>query len=107
MDFEIVKRQIATAYSQGEFEWSLTDHCRVFRYFFDAYKSCRGREHPHLRTATIKEVMERLEDYSIGETLNLIDQYFESSLECDYSLVHFTSGRVREMRAYEIMLADC
>ena len=114
-DFNIVCRQIFKAYSdKGYWSWTYHDFVRVFERFYGMYAMRRGCWHPHLTTETIGRVMRSLieddngvlyspEDYMESE---LFDAYFETRFkpECDYSIVHFTSGDVRQYKSYEAVI---
>lgn len=43
------------------------------------------------------ELLCELEEYK-----PLIDKYFETELDCDYSLQHFLSGDIRKNRYFEV-----
>lgn len=120
MDFTIVKRQIIIEYTDlyhgdryGE-SWSLEDCLDVFRYFYRRYAAIFGEDHPRLKNKTIREIIERfpsMEDENLDYTKHylepdeyptLIDAYFEQDFpDCDYSIAHFMSGRIRLLRYYE------
>ena len=120
MAFTIVKRQIILEYVKlygndryGE-TWSLEDCLDVFRYFYGQYLDIFEREHPRLKNKTIRDIIERFpyiedenyigRDYELypDEYPTLIDAYFEQDFpDCDYSIAHFMSGRIRLLRFYE------
>lgn len=119
MDFTIVKRQIISQYislygSDRENDtWSLEACINVFRYFYRAYYQAFGCSHPYLRNQTIREIISgfpRLsgDGYLYGELLDpdeypvMIDAYFEQDFPaCNYSIAHFMSGNIRQLRYYE------
>lgn len=115
MDFNIVRKQILTAYRNGHFlPWSCQDFIEVFERFYGMYCTRRAQWHPVLKTTTIGRVMELLvEDvngvrYSPEDYLetDLLDCYFMTQFNegCDYSIVHFTSGDVRMFKSYEAVI---
>lgn len=96
-----------TAYSFGE-------AILVFRYFFKKYEEATGEPHPAINTNQIVWIckeMPRIKncyggeiELSADEYMGLIDRYFRTPFKnCDYRINHFFSGRVREMRYYEMM----
>jgi len=115
MDFNIVRKQIQTAYYNGYYlPWSCADFIRVFERFYGLYCTRRARWHPALKTTTIARVMELLvEDvngvrYSPQDYLDsdLFECYFTTRFNegCDYSIVHFTSGDVRHFKSFEAVI---
>lgn len=114
MDFEIVTRQIVKAYQTGRYShWELDDFIKVFSRFYRMYVNEMGREHPFLKTETIARVMGLLiEDendtlYCSADYLesDILEHYFNTRFRsgCDYSIVHFVSGHVREIKTFESM----
>lgn len=110
-DFEVVKRQIYTAYKKHDdgffWGWGLDDFIRVIEYFYRGYEKRFGHSHPRLTTDVIENVMHQLEapddggKYNPEETMDLIDLYFGADLDCDYCICHFVSGDIRIMRLFE------
>lgn len=122
MDFNIVKRQIISAYlsiygtDNSDKQWSLGDCLDVFRYYYRAYKAKFKRDHPKLKTSTIKEIIYALPEAVDEDTdttfdldptdyPDLIKVYFKSTFAegCDYSIAHFMSGKIRLMKYYEAL----
>lgn len=90
--------------------WIAEDYLSVFRDFFEAYTLFEGREHPDISYFELIRLMERMPWADTGEKVplepseytGLIGAYFcDSGLECDYSIHHFFSGRIREMRYFD------
>ena len=113
MNYGILLRQITTSYKHGNFKerdgypWTIRDFFNVFVAFYELYERLMGYPHPHLRTATVERVMERLmqdEDgyYAATDYLesDLLESYFGSyfSERCDYSICHFVSDGIRHYR---------
>lgn len=113
----IVSKQIKVAYeSLVKPEWEYEEYKYVFRMFFDSYTDYFGKEHPHMKTETIRHIMEEL-PYCEDSTTNygsakrwlscedyeeLIPKYFETEFDdCNYSMAHFVSGNIRILRCYE------
>lgn len=119
MDFErfegIVRKQWAILNKNVEvLPYTVGDYLGVFRCFFDTYEECRGEPHPPLKAEQVRRIMLRMpfiifagECYDIGPgdyTEALIPAYFNTEYRaCNYRINHFFSGRVREMKFYEIM----
>ncbi len=103
MDYEILKRQIYSAFSTGKYwRWTLEQHISFFVWFYQTYRETFGEDHTRLKTETVRKVMERLEDYDYEYSKELATAYFHTDLDCDYSIVHFVHGKIRELRDYEI-----
>lgn len=96
--------------------WNAEDYLSVFQDFFKAYRFFTGREHPEISYSQIVNIMDRMPFADQNEeipvepgdyTIHLIPAYFcDSSLECDHSIYHFFSGRIREMRYYDFLKED-
>lgn len=118
---EIVNRQIIIQYidlygsDRYEEEWSLADCLDVFTYFYQQYSERIGQNHPRMKNKTIRDIITRFpyiddekldnREYNItpDEYYTLIDAYFDQdfSEDCNYSMAHFMSGRIRLLRYYE------
>lgn len=119
MDFTIVKRQIITEYinlygsDQPDSIWSLEACIDVFRYYYRQYYRVFGEEHPRLSNSTIRRIIEDFpylwdDDMERGFDANpdmypaMIDRYFQQEfVNCDYSIAHFMSGKIRTLRFFE------
>ena len=113
-DFQRFTRIAATAYPEG-CHYTLEQCQEVFRYYFQTYEDFMGRPHPPIRREQITHIMQEMpcivmEDR--GENIELLDMeeyryiiylHFETQYrKCDYNINHFFSGRVRELRFYEM-----
>lgn len=91
--------------------YSLNDVLAVFKYYFETYEYVLGQVHPPIKVKQIRDIIMKMpffderginvdltvEDYEI-----LIDQHFVTDYrECDYNVIHFFSGKIRELRYYE------
>lgn len=115
MDFEIVKRQIYSAYKKRNpelWKWSLSDYVHVFEVFYHKYRYYLNRDHPRMTNESIFRVMLRLSifselndsEWTADENIELMDSYFETDFTgCDYSIAHFVSGEIRNYRLFENM----
>lgn len=118
MDFTIVKRQIITEYidlyrsDRHGCIWSLEDCINIFRYYYRQYYRIFGEDHPRLSNGTIRRIIEEFpylwDDMGRGFDVTpdiyptLIKGYFEQDFEdCDYSIAHFMSGKIRTLRYFE------
>lgn len=80
------------------------------RYFFRRYKEIFRKDHPALKNEQVQKAYERFKEhdemYSIECGREIIDQYFETRFptwDVDYNLMHFISGEIIDMRAFEVM----
>lgn len=80
------------------------------RYFFRRYKKIFGKDHPALKNEQVQKAYERFKEhdemYSVECGREIIDQYFETRFptwDVDYNLMHFISGEIIDMRAFEVM----
>lgn len=104
MDFDIVKRQICKAYclDESKWDWSLNDFVYMFNAYYTYFADIKRKNHPRLKTGTIYNVMTRLQEYDLNENLEMMELYFHTAMDCDYSIVHFTSGHIREIRILDL-----
>lgn len=107
-DYSILHRQIITAYKNCKTSWSKVDVMKFFDLFYLEYFNKIGTDHPRLKTDTIAQIIEKLPcddlfTYELDDYRQIIPQYFNTEFRnCDYSLVHFMSGSIRQMRIYEV-----
>lgn len=113
LNYDILRKQIINAYRQAKQEnktvlWSIEEITSFFEYYYKAYKAYTGNEHIHLKTETIKRVIELLnsdgtEDYTLQTSIELLPQYFETNFSVgNHAITHFVSGNVRLNRMYEL-----
>lgn len=86
---------------------------KAIAYFLDRYQQNIKDEHPYLKPGQWEGVVESVlslwkeygadEDLEFEEIKILVDKYFETKFQdgCNYSILHFNSGRVKELRFYE------
>lgn len=114
-DFEVVKRQVSSAYKELKQEdmisWSLEEILSFFEFYYSCYEAYTGYNHPRLTKQTIKRCIVRIPqdtdgfDYSLDDYEVMVDKYFRTRFEdCDYSIVHFLSGDIRLYRLWETCL---
>lgn len=103
---DIVLRQIILAHKQleGETYRSLGECIRLFETFFLMYSRRMNKEHPKLKTATIKDIILSFDELLCIENCEeIFERYFNQDFwdGCDYSIRHFTSGDIQLLRLYE------
>lgn len=104
MDLKIFQRQLIKAYNASQCVFSLKECFDIFKFYFECYKLYMGREHPHLRTSKLTELLNDLDGNGFFESEDypyLIEQYFVTPFNCDRNIVHFFSGDIRTLRFYE------
>lgn len=95
----------------GGFNYRQTED--VFRYYFKRYEKYMHNPHPHIRREQIYRIARNMsfieaqddrwinlypEDYPIMIDLHFATHYHD----CNYNINHFFSGKIREMRYYEM-----
>lgn len=106
-DFSILLKQIVTAYNKTDVSWSKHEVVDFFMNFYESYMYATGFEHPRLKTETIIRIIEKLPgddmyEYSLDDYKEMIPQYFNTEFKGSYSLPHFMSGTIRQMRFFEV-----
>lgn len=93
-----------------------SDSIKVLDDFFKAYRKHRGKDHQRVNIESIKQIIRKMpcdgdvfgsndflpEDYPL-----MIEAYFKTSLDCDYSIHHFFSGDIRDLRMLELSNGKC
>lgn len=113
-DFGLFSSIAARVYRPGNL-YSLEDCLQVFGSYFQTYEDCMGRPHPPIRAEQISRIMQSMPwvceddrgavapDIEPGWYSDLITLHFKTKYRrCDYNINHFFSGRVRELRFYEM-----
>lgn len=99
-------------YSSDSWLWDIDDYIQFFDLFFVLHKKKTGYEHFNIPSKKLSEIMDAL-PFVIDENENAIDldmddyklmllSYFNTDLDCDYSIYHFMSGDIRLYRTYEM-----
>lgn len=112
-DFKRFAEIVASVYDGGIY--SLEDVLKVFWYYFQKYEEHTGKPHPPIRTSQIIRIAQDMPwvdeldkgryyaDVEPSHYEAMIDQHFRTKYRnCDYNINHFFSGRVRELRFYEV-----
>lgn len=114
-DFDAFTLRAKLAYRRcGGSLYSLNDALAVFRYYFDTYEMIMETAHPMISIAQIAGIIEKMpfildtsaktcdimaEDYKL-----IIDQHFITEYKnCDYNINHFFSGKIRDLRYFEVL----
>lgn len=96
--------------------FSFEDTLEIFKYYFEAYEEHTGKVHPPINSRQIKRVISDMPvifDCGCGRELGvdpedypaMIDKYFNTNYKkCDYNINHFFSGRIREIKYFEVCL---
>lgn len=107
-DYSILMNQVSMAYSRIDNpKWCKQDVFEFFIMFYEAYFYHRGYDHKRLKTDTIQTIIERIPEddmfeYRLDDYRMMIDRYFKTYFaNCDYSIVHFMSGTIRQIRYFE------
>lgn len=113
MNFEIVRYLIKLVYREHEqdFTWTEEDFIRVFEAFYEKFEVYRGFGHKKMTALSIYRTMLNLqkgsaekESYLPDDNIDLMDVYFSTNFrDCDYSIAHFASGKIRLFCDFEAM----
>lgn len=104
MDYGIFERQLKSAYFKAHCAFSFDECLEIFTLYFDYYHQYLGREHPPLRTSKLIELLDDMDgdgQFDVEDYPPMIEAYFNSPLQCDFNVIHFFSGNIRELRFYE------
>ena len=113
-DFNILKRQIEKYYDSDKCAFSIDDVISIFSYFIEKHESIFGKgKHLPISNYKLQKILQELHtctatdgcdddrdnpfEYNLeaADYYTLIDKFFASDIESDYSLYHFMSGNVR------------
>lgn len=109
-NFDILKKQISKSLDHNNVydSYSRTEITNIIVYFYRRYRDYFGVDHPCINQSCMDNVVcdllsdpSGVSDLSTEYYAPIIDQYFETELSCDYRIMHFMSGQVREFRNYE------
>lgn len=109
-NFDILKKQISKSLDHNNVydEYSRNEVINIISYFYHRYRDYFGVDHPCINQSCMDNVVcdllsdpSGVSDLSTEYYAPIIDQYFETELSCDYRIMHFMSGQVREFRNYE------
>lgn len=111
-DFDKFQQIAEKVYPGGPYTFA--ESMAVFRYFFAGYEAFTGEPHPPISAAQIARICGLMPFWdqtpagvSVFEPEDyppMIDRYFATPFRnCDYRINHFFSGKIRELRFYEVV----
>jgi hypothetical protein len=105
----IIKRECNELAKEGNIPYLLDGFVQsaidIFRYYFQMYENTFDKPHPLIKPMQIKKIVldiwhgdfDDMDDYRA-----MIDKHFQTKYSnCDYNIIHFFSGDIRQMRYYE------
>lgn len=114
-DFDKFSMVAASVYPQSS-PYSLEEALSVFQYYFQRYEDFTGHPHPPIKAIQIARICrdmpylsqedrgDNTEDISPEVYPLMIEKHFTVKYRhCDYNINHFFSGRVRELRFFEVV----
>lgn len=108
MDRETQRYILLACNKVKPYYFSIDEIMDVFDCYFMAYARAFLKTHPHLKLEQIERIIKKM-PYIGGMVAepywycDLIDQHFKTGYgKCDYNINHFFSGRIRELRYYEV-----
>ena len=116
-DSPILEHMVRKEYKAiGEHCYSIAQVLWVFMYYLCTYQNEIGREHPNIKAAQVRRIIEampyvgdcheRMSDIEPEDYSAMIDRHFKTKYQdgCDYNINHFFSGDIRQMRIYDAVL---
>ena len=105
MNTIIFEKQLHNAFIRSSCPFTEEECKKIFLEYFKEFQVFTGKEHPPLRTSKIIELLNCIDGGGLFEAYcypDMIDSYFMTDFpNCDRNIIHFFSGRVRELRFYE------
>lgn len=114
-DFEKFTARAIRAYREcGGSYFTLEEALSVFRYYFARYEQTFHAPHPMISIPQIARILdkmpvpegsvcENIEEFTPEDYPHMIDQHFATRYRnCDYNINHFFSGKIRDLRFYEV-----
>lgn len=113
MNMMIFHNQLRKVYQKaGVVTWSIDDYIDFFDRFFMLHKNITGTDHYNIPSNKLEEIVLELPyvtdehgfaiDVSPEEYDGVVELYFDTDMDCDYSIYHFMSGDIRLYRLYEL-----
>ncbi|MCM3405924.1 hypothetical protein [Cytobacillus oceanisediminis] len=102
-----LRQSVSFKYYKNKYSIRL-DAIECIEYYLELYKYHREMDHPRLKEDQWHSVVEDLFDVNgvdVDDTslMDMIDKHFETKYRnCDYNILHFMSGNIRELRMYEV-----
>jgi hypothetical protein len=108
MNLDIFRKQLIKAYNQAQCNYCIEDVFYICVTYFEYYAAYMKHTHPPIKTDRLIEIIDSMsicgdidldaEVYSL-----LIERYFQTDFKnCDRNICHFFSGKIRELRYYEL-----
>ena len=108
MNYSIFERQLHKAHEESNCIFTYEECSSIFEEYFKSYKKYTGKDHPPLRTSKLVEILNIVDYNGLFDAECypiLIQSYFSTYFpNSDRNICHFFSGRVREMRFFELLL---
>ena len=118
-DFEKFSNLAGAVYRNCDVPYSLQDVLMVSRCYFGSYERCMEHPHPPIKATQIRRIIQempwicpedkgsRFADIDPECYTDIIHQHFNTRYRnCDYNINHFFSGKVRELRYFELLRKD-
>ena len=96
-----------------EYSTQNLEYCSdIIAYYMEQYYKAVGEIHPYINSDGVKYIVNELlrpdslliDDLTSGDYAELINQHFKTHYKnCDYSIFHFLSGEIRNLRFYEVL----
>jgi hypothetical protein len=81
---------------------------KTIAYFLDIFQATQGDQHPYLKPDQWQRAIDNIltldgEDLEEDDIETIIDSYFGTKFQqgCNYSILHFISGDIKNLRFYE------
>lgn len=108
MNLDIFRKQLIKAYNQAQCNYCIEDVFYIFVTYFEYYSAYTKHTHPPIKTGYVIKIIDSMSicgDIELNpETYPLlIECYFQTAFKnCDRNICHFFSGKIRELRYYEL-----
>ncbi len=108
MDYDIFKRQLKKAYSQSCCSFTINECWDILVYYFLCYEEYTKHSHPPIKTELLTDILDKMggnDDIEFDAECyrDMIILYFTTPFKnCDRNICHFFSGKIRELRYYEL-----
>lgn len=109
---EIILKNI-NVFSSDEGEGNINFFTSLFSYYLEKYYEVTGYYHPKIHIGKVKDIMDIIKEYAveneitnINDWFSIIDRYFDSSMDCDYNMVHFANERIIHNKAHNLNMVD-
>lgn len=109
---QMVARQLSVPYLRKFYPDIADKVVEISSYYFDVYQAVTGKPHPFVNSGGVDLIADALLDKSdflgdcdIEDYRLMIDRHFDTNYHanCDYNIVHFFSGDIRDYLFYETL----